>query len=107
MDTSLITEDILFLPYNFISTYHSAWYLIQRDDKKLALYCMEQLRQRKANITWYHLHVGSKKKWYKWTYSQNRNRGIDVENKLMVTKVGGINWEIGIDIYNDTYKTDN
>ena len=25
MDTSLITEDILFLPYNFISTYHSAY----------------------------------------------------------------------------------
>ena len=37
MDTSLITEDILFLPYNFISTYHSAWYLIQRDDKKIGI----------------------------------------------------------------------
>ena len=26
------------------------------------------------------------KKWYKWTYSQNRNRLTDIENKLMVTK---------------------
>ena len=26
------------------------------------------------------------KKWYKWTYLQNRNRHIDIENKLMVTK---------------------
>ena len=26
------------------------------------------------------------KKWYKWTYLQNRNRLADIENKLMVTK---------------------
>ena len=26
------------------------------------------------------------KKWYKWTYLQNRNRLTDMENKLMVTK---------------------
>ena len=33
---------------------------------------------------------------------QNRNRIIDVENKLRITngeRGGGINWEIGIDIY--------
>ena len=28
------------------------------------------------------------KKWYKWTYLQNRNRLTDIENKLMVTKGG-------------------
>ena len=27
-----------------------------------------------------------KKKKYKWTYLQNRNRATDIENKLMVTK---------------------
>ena len=27
-----------------------------------------------------------KKKWYKWTYLQNRNRVTYVQNKLMVTK---------------------
>ena len=46
------------------------------------------------------------KKWYKWTYLQNRNRATDVENKLLVTrgKRGeGINWEIGIDIYTLLY----
>ena len=35
-----------------------------------------------------------KKKRYKWTYLQNRNRPTDIENKLIVTKgegVGGIN----------------
>ena len=29
---------------------------------------------------------GILKKWYKWTYIQNRNRPTDIENKLMVTK---------------------
>ena len=27
-----------------------------------------------------------KKKWYRWTYIQNRNRPTDIENKLTVTK---------------------
>ena len=30
-----------------------------------------------------------KKKWYKWTCIQNRNRPTDIENKLMVTKGEG------------------
>ena len=38
---------------------------------------------------------------YKWTYSQNRNRLIDIENKFMVTRGesvgGGINQEFGVD----------
>ena len=47
-------------------------------------------------------HMRNLKKWYKWTYLQNRNRDTDVENKCMDTKVGrggGMNREIGIDIY--------
>ena len=40
------------------------------------------------------------KKWYKWTYKQNRNRVTDVENKLMVTKGGrdrtGALWNQGV-----------
>ena len=46
------------------------------------------------------------KKGYKWTYLQSRNRVTDVENKLMVTKWGrggGMNWEIGTDIYTLLY----
>ena len=42
------------------------------------------------------------KRWYTWTYLQNRNRVTDVENKLMVTKGEkrvGINWKVEIDIY--------
>ena len=39
---------------------------------------------RQTNIIWYRLYVESKK-WYQWTYLQNRNRLRDLENKLMVT----------------------
>ena len=46
-------------------------------------------------------------KGYKRTYLQNRNRVTDVENKLIVTKGeiggGGINWEMGTDIYTLLY----
>ena len=43
-------------------------------------------------------------KWYRWTSLQGRNRDTDVENKHMDTKGGkqgggGMNWEIGIDMY--------
>ena len=50
--------------------------------------------QRSRNIIWYPLYVASKGKWYKWTYLQNRDRLADLENELMVAKVGG--WEKGI-----------
>ena len=30
-----------------------------------------------------------RKKWYKWTYLQNRNRLTDLESELMVTQGGG------------------
>ena len=41
-------------------------------------------------------------KWYRWTYSQSRNRDTEVEHKCMDTKgrrEGGIDGDIGIDIY--------
>ena len=37
---------------------------------------------RKINIMWCHLYVESKK-WYKWTYLQNRNRLTGIENKWL------------------------
>ena len=41
----------------------------------------------KRQISWYHLPVEPKKKWYRWTYLQNRNRLTDTENQLIVTVV--------------------
>ena len=51
------------------------------------------------------LYVESKKKWYKWTYLQNRNRLTDLENKLVVTggKGGGKVREFGINMYTLLY----
>ena len=51
-------------------------------------------QKRKTNIIRHFFYVDSKEKRYKWTYLQNKNRSIDLENKLMITKGekgGGIN----------------
>ena len=42
--------------------------------------------KRKTNIIRHFLYVESKEKRYKWTYLQNKNISIDLENKLMITK---------------------
>ena len=71
----------------------------------LVIVILREVSQRKTNIIRFRLYVESKK-WYKSTYLQDRNRVTDTENKLMVTKgesVGGINWEIGTDIYTLLY----
>ena len=57
--------------------------------------------QRRRNTEWYPLYVDSKKKWYNWTYLQNRNRLI--EKEFMVAKGEG-RWEgivreFGMDVY--------
>ena len=36
------------------------------------------------------------KKWYKWTYLQNQNRLIDLENELVVTSEGRVRGGGGI-----------
>ena len=38
--------------------------------------------------------------WHKWTYLQNRNRLIDIENRLVAAKGDGggegVDWEFGV-----------
>ena len=51
----------------------------------LEIIILSEVSQTKTNILLHHLYVESKI-WHKWTYLQNRNRLIDLENKLMVTK---------------------
>ena len=41
---------------------------------------------RERQISYGIAYMWNLKKWYKWTYLQNRNRLTDIENKLMVTK---------------------
>ena len=43
-------------------------------------------------------------KWYRWSYLQSRNRDTEIGKKHMAIKgeswgMGGMNWEIGIDIF--------
>ena len=57
---------------------------------------------RKRQISYDIPYMWNLKKWYKWTYLQNRNRLTDVENKLMIIKGEGwgegINYEVCISI---------
>ena len=56
---------------------------------QLEIIILSEVRKRKTNIIWYHLHVESKI-WHKWTYSRNRNRLTDIENWLVVAKCRGV-----------------
>ena len=48
---------------------------------------------QRRNTVWRPLYVPSKKKWNKWTYSQNRYRPTDSEEEVMVARRGG--WQEG------------
>ena len=43
---------------------------------------------RERQISYDIAYMWNLKKWYKWTYLQNRNRLTDLENELIVTKRG-------------------
>ena len=44
---------------------------------------VKQVRERKTKAIWYHLYVESKI-WHRCAYLWNRNRFMDIENKLKV-----------------------
>ena len=49
--------------------------------RDLEIFMLNEIRQRRRNIIWHLLYAKSKKKWYKWTYLQNRKSLADLENK--------------------------
>ena len=49
----------------------------------LEIVILSEVNQRQIS---YIAYMWNLKKWYKWTYLQNRNWVTDVENKIMVTK---------------------
>ena len=49
----------------------------------------ESKPDRERQISYDIAYMWNLNKRYKWTYLQNRNRLIDIENKLMVTKGEG------------------
>ena len=68
---------------------------------------LSEVSQRRRNIVWHPLCAGSKKKWHKRTYLQNRSRFTDLENELMVAKGDGsgegIVRESGMVMYTSLY----
>ena len=49
---------------------------------------------RQRQILYEVTYMWNLKKWYKWTYWQNRNMLTDIENKFMVTKEENEGWGI-------------
>ena len=86
------TQDIYTMDYysatkkNEIMPFAATW-------MHLEMATLSEVRQRR-DILWHSLYVESTKKWYKWTYLQNRNKLTDLEKELTVPK--GEEWGEGI-----------
>ena len=68
--------------------------------------------EREKQISYINAYMWNLKKWYEWTYLQDRNRLTDIENKLMDTKGerGRGRDKLGVwdeQIYTTIYKIDN
>ena len=58
--------------------------------------------EREKEMSYINTYMWNLEKWYRWTYSQGRNRDVDVENGHVDTGEegeSGTNWEIRIDIH--------
>ena len=54
--------------------------LIKTEKKRVNGVSVKKVKQKRRNIIWHPLYVDSKKKWYKWTHLQDRNRLTDLAN---------------------------
>ena len=62
--------------------------------------------EREKQISYINEYMWNLEKWYRWTGLQGGNRHTDVEKNVWTPRGeagvgggGGMNWEIGIDIY--------
>ena len=62
--------------------------------------------EREKQISYINAYTWNLEKWYRWTSLHGRSRDTDVESRCADTRGegwgeggGGMNWEIGIDIY--------
>ena len=53
---------------------------------ELEIIILIEVKQRQISYNIYNTYMWNLKKWYKWTYFQNRNRVTEIGNKFMVTK---------------------
>ena len=66
----------------------------------LEIVIVSEVNQRQRNIVWRPLYMESKKKWYKWTYLQKRNRTYGCQEGELGTAMVR---EFGIDMYTQLY----
>ena len=93
--------------YIYTMEYYSAIMPFAKTQTDLEIIILSEIFQRKTNIIWYQILYVESKKWYKWTYLQNRNRLTGRENLWLPKgkkRVGGINWVFGINIYTLLYR---
>ena len=103
-------EDVVHI-YNRILLSHKTernWVICRNADGPRVCHTQWSKSEREKQISYINTYMWNLEKWYRWTGLQGRNRDTDVENKRMDTKWGetggsdgggGMNWEIGIDIY--------
>ena len=97
-------EDVVYIYNGILLSHKEKWNsAICRDvDGPRDCYTDWSKSEREKQILYNITYMWNLEKWHRWTYLQSRNRDTDVEDKLMDTKGergGGMNWEIGIDIY--------
>ena len=71
-------------PKSFLISFYLEYLKTSQLSGDLSFIQRKLVRQRKTNIISYCFY-GKSKKWYQWTFLQNRNRVTDVEYKLMVS----------------------
>ena len=77
----------------FVATWMQLEVLRKRKTNEVKSDRESEVRKRKTNTIWYHIYVESKI-WHKWTSLQNRNKLINLENRLVFAGgETGMDWE--------------
>ena len=81
-------EDVVYMYNGILLSHKKAWIktICSNMDGPRDYHTKWSKSCRERQISYDIIYMWNLKKWYKWTYLQNRNRLADLENKLMVTK---------------------
>ena len=107
-DRQMDKEDVAHI-YNGILLSHikeQNWVICRDMDGPRDCHTEWSKSEREKNISYINTYMWNLENCCRWTGLQGRNRNTDVENKCMDTKEGkwgggggGMNWEIGVDMY--------
>ena len=103
IDRWMDKEDVVHIYNGILLSHRKEWsWVICRDmDGPRECHTEWSKSEREKQISYNNAYMWNLEKWHRWSYLQSRNRDTDIENKCMDTKGdgGGMNLEIGIDIY--------